>query len=154
MPGKKPTPAQADLLLQLYDLRREARLRQARDWFIKNYHAQSMEDFNRLCPPNSEENASFRMVITYWEMVCALLNCGLLHEDLFFETTGEQYAVWDRLKSILPAFRQMLGDKHALEHLETAARRYEKWQNKRAPGSLEKRRQMMAQMAAAAARRG
>ena len=67
MPGKRPTPTQARLHLQLYDLRREARLRQARDWFLQNYFPKEPEDMLRLAPPGSPENASMRMVLSYWD---------------------------------------------------------------------------------------
>jgi hypothetical protein len=146
MPKAKPTSAQVDLHLRLYELRREPKLRAARAWFEKNFTAQTLEDVQRLAPPGSEENAYFRMIISYWEMVCALLDYGLLHEDLFFETTGEQYLVWERVKPLVPAWRQMFGNPRMVEHLESAARRYEKWYERRAPGSLEKLRAMMATM--------
>ncbi len=40
----KPTHEQAQLHLQIYDMRREARLRQARDWFFKNYFVDNLDD--------------------------------------------------------------------------------------------------------------
>jgi hypothetical protein len=144
--GKKPTPAQVDLLLRLYELRREAKLRQARAWFEKNLFLEKPEDAERLAPLGSEENAYFRMVVTYWEMVCALLNYGLLHEDLFFETTGEQYMVWVRCEPVMASWRQMF-DPKACHNLEEAARRYEKWRERRAPGSVKRMREMLAAMA-------
>ena len=85
----KPTHEQAQLQLQVYDLRREARLRQARDWFQKNYHAETFEEAMRIGMPGTEGGTNVGMVIGYWEQACALLNHGLLHEDLFFETNGE-----------------------------------------------------------------
>jgi len=116
--GKKPTPAQVDLLLRLYELRRETKLRAARDWFAKNFFVEKPEDIERVAPMGSEENAYFRMVVTYWEMVCALLGYGLLHEDFFFETTGEQYMVWVRIQPVLGAWRQQFNDPKMLQHLE------------------------------------
>src|SRR3989304_1056293 len=106
MPNEKPTHADAELLLKLYDLRREARLRQARDWFFNKFAPTSMQEMQQLAPPGSDENAYMRMVTSYWETACALLNHGLIHEDLFFETTGEQYMVWVRLEPFLPEIRQ------------------------------------------------
>lgn len=144
MPKGKPTPAQVDLLLRLYEMRRETKLRAAREWFGRKFRPQTMEDWQRLAPPESEEDAYARMSITYWEIVCALLNYGFLHEDLFFETTGEQYMFWERLKPLVPAMRQMFGDPQMLGNLEKAARRYEKWYERRAPGALGKMRAMMA----------
>src|SRR5271168_5062887 len=63
------THEQVNLLLRLYDLRRESRLREARDWFGANFHVKNIEDVNRLCPLGSKENTNMRMVLGYWEMV-------------------------------------------------------------------------------------
>ena len=149
MPAKvtetKPTYEQAQLHLQLYEQRREARLREARDWFFKNYFVNTMEDSMRIAAPGTENGALVMMVFSYWEQACALLNYGLLHEDLFFETSGEFYGVWDRLKKVLPEFREKFGDKHMLENLEKAAERFEQWAERRSPGSINKMRDMMKQ---------
>src|SRR5215467_11950073 len=92
--GTKPTHEQAQLHLQVYDLRREARLRQARDWFQQNYRAETMEEAMKLAAPGTENGTYVGMVIGYWEQACSLLNYGLLNEDLFFETSGEFFFVW------------------------------------------------------------
>ena len=63
----KPTVAQAQLQLQLYDLRREARIRQAREWYLQSFFPETLEDLQRLAPPGSQENASMRMVVSYWD---------------------------------------------------------------------------------------
>src|SRR5438045_4238755 len=94
----KPTYEQAQLHLQLYEQRREARLREARDWFFKNYFVSTMEDSMRIAAPGTDNGALAMMVFSYWEQACALLNYGLLHEDLFFETTGEFFGVWERTR--------------------------------------------------------
>jgi hypothetical protein len=83
------------------------------------------------------------MVVTYWEMVCALLNHGLLHEELFFETSGEQYLVWVRLQPIVGEMRKMFS-RRSFGHLEAAAKKYEKWCEKRERGFIQRLRQMMA----------
>ena len=141
----KPTHEQAQLHLQVYDLRREPRLRQARDWFQQHYNVQTFDEAMKFMQPDSEGGTSIGMVIGYWEQACALLNYGLLHEGLFFETSGEFYIVWDKLKKVLPEFREKFGDKHMLENLEKAAERYEAWAERRSPGSIEKMRNMMNQ---------
>ena len=91
----KPTHEQAQLHLKVYDQRREPKLREARDWFAKNYIVNSVEDAMRIAPMGSETGTYVGMVIGYWEQTCALLNYGLLNEDLFFETTGEFFGVWE-----------------------------------------------------------
>jgi len=102
----KPTHEQAQLHLQVYEQRREAKLRQARDWFFKNYHVQNLDDAMRIAPMGSEAGAFASMVMSYWEQACALLNYGLLHEDLFFETSGEFFGVWESIKPVVPQFRE------------------------------------------------
>jgi hypothetical protein len=122
----KPTYEQAQLHLQVYDQRREAKLRQARDWFFKNYQVASLDDAMRVAPMGSETGAFASMVISYWEKACALLNYDLLHEDLFFETSGEFFGVWEMVKPVVPAFRRFVAKTFCV-NLEKAAQRYEKW---------------------------
>jgi hypothetical protein len=81
----KPTHEQAQLHLQVYDVRREARLRQARDWFAKDYLVNFIEDAMRVAAPGTEAASFAGMVVCYWEQACALLNYGLLPEDFFLK---------------------------------------------------------------------
>lgn len=142
----KPTHEQAQLHLQVYDLRREARLRQARDWFSKNYFAETFEEAMRVAAPMSENGTNFMMVVSYWEQACALLNYGLLHEGLFFETSGEFFGVWERVKPIIPSLRERFSNKTFAANLEKAAQRYETWTETRSPGQIAAMRQFMKQM--------
>jgi hypothetical protein len=144
----KPTHEQAQLHLQVYDLRREARLRQARDWFFKNYIVETVEQSMKLAAPGTEAGAFAMMVLSYWEQACALLNYDLLHEDLFFETSGEFFGVWERVKPIIPGLRKQWVSDHAFENLEKAANRFEAWSEKRQPGHIAAMRQFMKQMSA------
>ncbi len=120
-------------------MRREEKLRKARDWFLQNYHPRTLDEGNRLTPTGSDESAYARMVTTYWDQACALLNYGLLHEQLFFETTGEFFAVFEQIRPILREVRERYGYPPYLQHLEKAAQRYEKWIKRRAPRMLEER---------------
>jgi hypothetical protein len=147
----KPTYEQAQLHVQVYDLRREARLRQARDWFLKNYIVSTFEDAMRIAAPGTEEGALAGMVISYWEQACALLNYGLLHEDLFFETSGEFFGVWELVKPIVPQARERFANKQFLGHLEKVAQRYESWMERRSPGHVVAMRQFMQQARAQSA---
>ena len=146
--ANKPTHEQAQLHLQVYDLRREARLRQARDWFQQNYRAETFDDAMRIAPPGTENGAFGGMVIGYWEQACALLNYGLLHEDLFFETSGEFFGVWELLKPVVPEFREKFAEKNLLANLEQAANRFEAWSEQRSPGHIAAMRQFMQQQRA------
>src|SRR5438045_9496196 len=142
----KPTHEQAQLHLQVYEMRREARLRQARDWFFKNHFVENLDDAMRIAAPGTETGALAMMVTSYWEQACALLNYGLLHEDLFFETTGEFFGVWERIKPTLEEGRKRFSSKGYLAHLEKAAKRYEAWIEQRSPGNLAAMRKMMDEM--------
>ena len=142
----KPTHEQAQLHLQVYELRREARLRQGRDWFFQNYFVETLDDAMRIAAPGSEGGALAMMVLSYWEQTCALVDYGLLHEDLFFETTGEFFGVWELVKPIVPQAREKWADKTFLAHLESVAKRYETWKETRSPGHIAAMREFMKQM--------
>ena len=142
----KPTHEQAQLHLQVYEMRREARLRQARDWFFKNYFVDSVDDAMRIAAPGTENGAFAAMVVSYWEQACALLNYGLLHEDLFFETSGEFFGIWERVKPSVPQARERFKMNGYLAHMEKAAKRYEAWSETRSPGHIAAMREFMKQM--------
>lgn len=140
------THEQVNLLLKLYDTRREPRLREAREWFAANFHPNSPEDVMRLCPPGSRENAYMRMVLSYWEMVASIESRGLIDEDFFFENTVEQWMVFEQVKPVLAAWRAMFSSPKFLSLLEEQCKRLEAWREKRNPGSNEATRKMIAQM--------
>ncbi|MGH9608166.1 MAG: DUF4760 domain-containing protein [Bryobacteraceae bacterium] len=142
----KPTHEQAQLHLQVFELRRETRLRQAREWLFHNYFVNSMEDAMRLAAPGTEGGAFTMMVFSYWEQACALLNYGLLHEDLFFETSGEFFGVWERIRPVIQEGRELFANKQFLAHLEKAANRFEAWTEARSPGQIAAMRDFMKQM--------
>ena len=147
----KPTHEQAQLHLQVYDLRREARLREARDWFQRNYNPKTFDEAIRIAPPGSENSTFVGMVIGYWEQASTLLNYGLLHEDLFFETSGEFFGVWELLKPVVPEFREKFADPNLLSNLEKAAQRFETWSERRSPGHIAAIRKFMQEQRAQAA---
>jgi hypothetical protein len=141
-----PTHEQGQLQLQLFDLRRESRLRQARDWFTSNYFADNFEEAMKIAPMGTEAGTSYIMVVTYWDQACAYLNHGLLNEDLFFETSGEFFFVWERVKPAIKEGRKVFSNPLFLAHLEKAAARFETWIEGRAPGHIAAMRQLMGTM--------
>lgn len=141
-----PTHEQAQLQLELYDLRREAKMRQARDWFFKNYWADTFDDSMKLAAPGSENGAYVMMVLSYWEQACSMLNHGLLHEDLFFENNGEFFGTFERIRGLLPQFREKFMYKQWMENMEKASNRFEAWMEKRSPGHIAGMRQWMQTM--------
>jgi hypothetical protein len=102
----------------------------------------------RIAPMGSETGTFVSMVISYWEQACALLNYDLLHEDLFFETSGEFFGVWEMVKPVVPAFRERFVAKTFCSNLEKAAQRFEKWSESRSPGNIAAMREFMKQMRA------
>jgi hypothetical protein len=139
-----PDHHDAELLLQLYDLRREEKLRLARAWFAREFQADL--EFARQYPPGSEENAFFRMVVSYWEMAASIVNNGLISQELFFESTGEFFGVWEKVKPSIETLRENFKNPHLWKNLELLAAHYEDWMNKRAPGAIEAYRQRLCGM--------
>jgi hypothetical protein len=140
---ENPDNYDAELLLRLYELRREEKLRRAREWMIGRFQADSVEDFNSQFPLGSEENAFFRMAVSYWDMAASLVNHGLLKEDLFFENTAEFWLTWEKVKHLAPAIREARKNPLAWKNLETLAHKYEQWMAPRAPEALDAFRQRL-----------
>jgi len=143
------THQQADLLLKLYEIRREPRLRQARAWFVENFNATNMQEATALCPPGSDNNAFMRQVLSYWEMCANMVNRGLVDEEFFFENTGEQFVVWERFKLVVNEIRAAFKNPLFMAQLEEHCKRLEAWREKRAPGATAAFREYMKQQAAA-----
>ena len=133
----RPTFDDVKLILQLYEMRREPRLREARQWFSASFKVKAMQDFAALCPPGSEPNASFRMVTTYWEMVASFLTSGVLSVDLFYQSGRELLFVWERVRDLVPAIREQYVNPLEMKNLEAAAAAYIEWWSANAPGAYE-----------------
>jgi len=126
-----------NLIVKLYDMRREERMRQARAWFVASFRAKTMEEFASICPPGSEQNASFRMVVSYWEMVASFLTTGVLNAELFYQSGRELLFVWERLRDLAPSFREQYKHQYEYKNLEAAAKTYIDWWTTQAPGAYE-----------------
>jgi hypothetical protein len=124
----------ANLVLRLFELRREAKMRVAREWFAANFSPSSLEDAQKLAPMGSEENAYLRMVTSYWEMACSFLTAGVLNQELFFQSGGEMLFVWERIREIVPGLRATFKNPHMYRNLEAAGNAYIKWMEASAPG--------------------
>ena len=134
---------EVNLMLRLYDLRREPRLREARAWFVDHFHAGTPEEVMQKYPQGSQENTYIRMVISYWEMVASIVNRGLINDELFFESNGEVWVVWDRMRTIVPTWRAAFKNPTLFSGIEETCKRLEAWRERRAPGSAVAMRQMM-----------
>jgi hypothetical protein len=116
----RPTYDDANLILRLYEMRREERMRHARAWFTgKCKGVQSYEELITLAPGGSDENASYRMVVTYWDLVSSFIVSGILHRELFFQSGRELLLVWERVRPFLPSMREAYKDPNYLKNLET-----------------------------------
>lgn len=98
---------ESNLLLKLYDLRREEKMRIARDWVFANFNPQSAKDVDSVM--FSEHGANVRMVISYWDMAAAMVNRGAIAVDFFNTTNGEHYGVFAKLEPLLGELRSSYG---------------------------------------------
>ncbi len=136
---RKPTQADGELLLRLYDIRREPELRRARKWFLSEFQPSGWPEIKARYLTQSDEDRWLRMTIGYWEMVGALVNHGVLHAELFFDPTSEDMDVWRRCEpwiegaraDIRPTYLQHL-EKMAKDHAAFRARQVEALERRRA----------------------
>lgn len=133
----KPTYDDANLILRLYEMRRETRMRQARGWFVAQCKFKTYDELLKLTPGGSEENASYRMVITYWDMVASFVTSGVLHRELFFQSGRELLLVWERVRAVIADIRQAQKDPFLYQHLETVGIEYGKYYQTRSPEAYE-----------------
>ena len=103
---------EAGLILKLYELRRETKMREARDWFFREFNPQSMADFSEALM--GDHSAHLRMVVSYWEMAAALVNQGAICLDLFVSTNGEHLGVFMKIEPLLADIRKMFGPRYAV----------------------------------------
>jgi hypothetical protein len=102
-----PTKTDADLILRLYEIRREESMRRAREWFTTEFNPQSAQDlFNIIV---GEHSADFRMVLSYWDMVATFVNYGLIDEALFNDINTEHVAVYAKVQPFVEEIRAMAG---------------------------------------------
>jgi hypothetical protein len=116
----KPTHHDVNLILKLYELRREPRLRKARGW-LAGYKASNAAEHQAACPPGSEEEISYRMVTSYWDMASSFVTSGALNQELFLQSAGEVLFVWEKTKGTIADTRKAIGVPTYLSNLETVA---------------------------------
>jgi hypothetical protein len=104
-----PTYEDARLVLRLYDLRREARMREARNWYVAHFSPDSVADVLEAYAPGTAENANLRMIMGYWDMAASFVLRGVLHEELFLDSAGEMLYVWAKIGAFVPELREKLG---------------------------------------------
>jgi hypothetical protein len=129
------TRADVDLILKLYEMRREETMRKARKFLVEEFYAESAKEFMEKYPPGTDKNAYFRQVLTYWEMVAAFVHRGLLDKELLFETAAEFHIYWEKVRATVLDLRKMRNMPFYLKHLENLTAEHKAFMEKNAPGS-------------------
>src|ERR1022692_4627670 len=143
---KKPTATDDQLIMQLYDLRREAEIRKARSWWLGEFWPQSADDFMKVAGAmGSQENNWLRQVTGYWSMAVSFVLQGALSEELFIQpaVSGEMFVIFAKVHPFLKELREKLGDPEAFANIEKVIT-HTKWGKNRLQFML-KRVEMMRQ---------
>ena len=117
-----PTPTEsAELILKLYELRREPVLREARAWFTGALNAATREEFGQMV---REKDAWFRMVVSYWDMAASLVTFKAIDREMFNASNGELFGVFAKIEPFLDQMRTKWNMPDYLTHLEQVARQF------------------------------
>jgi hypothetical protein len=150
--AKKATAADAQLIMQLYDLRREAEMRKARHWWAGEFFPQSADDFMKVARAyGTQENAWLRQVSGYWGIVTSFVLQGVLNEELFLQPgfSGELFVIYAKIHPFVKELREKLEDPEFFADVEKAVTRT-KWGKNRLK-FIMKRVEMMRQRMASKA---
>jgi hypothetical protein len=120
MSTQQATYEDANLILKLYELRREEKLRAARDWFSLKFLPGSLEDFKVVRDLGSVENTYFRMVTSYWDMAASFVADGVLNAEMFLQSGGEIFFLWAKVEEFVPHLRESIGAPYYLANIEKA----------------------------------
>lgn len=105
----------AELILKLYELRREATMREARNWFF-GFSPKSLDDV--VATLFGEKSGFFRMVISYWDMAASFVNNGAIDSQMFNDANGEHIFVYAKVEPYISALREQFRNPDFLAHLE------------------------------------
>src|SRR5437667_5696617 len=112
-----PTPFEsAQLKLKLFDLRREPVLREARSWFLNEFNPETVAELVALV--RGERNASFRMVLGYWDMAASLVTSGAIDADAFRAAHGEIFVTFSKIQPFLAEMRTVSSETDFCKHVE------------------------------------
>jgi hypothetical protein len=131
--AKKASATDAQLLMQLYDLRREAEMRRARQWWLSEFWPDSADDFLKVAmTPGAKENNWMRQVASYWGMAASFVLQGALSEELFLRpaSSGEMFIMFGKVWPFLGELRERLSDPEAFRDVEKVITR-SKWGRER-----------------------
>jgi hypothetical protein len=119
--AKKPTAADAHLILKLYDLRREPEMRKARSWWVGEFWPENADDFAKVAGAGgTPQNNWLRQVGGYWSMAAAFVLQGALNEELFIQpaVSGEMFLLYAKVQPFIKELREKMGDPHMFENIE------------------------------------
>ncbi len=111
--GKKASAKDAELILKLYELRRETELRKARNWWLWEFSPRNADDFLKVANASgTQENNWLRQGGSYWGMAASFVRQGLLDEELFLRPacSGEMFFMFAKVYPFLAELREKLGD--------------------------------------------
>ena len=123
---KKPTTADAELILKLYDLRREAEIRKARNWWMATFWPENADDFMKIAlAAGTQENNWLRQVPGYWELAASLVVHGTLNETLFLEPafSGEMFLIFAKIHPFLKEVREKMQNPRMLANVESVIKK-------------------------------
>ena len=106
----------ADLIMKLYDLRREPVMREARSWII-SFFPESVEDIMKTMI-DPETSSKFRMVTTYWDMAASFVNRGAIDEEMFFDSGNECWVVFSKIQPFVEGVRKTIENPNFLKNME------------------------------------
>ncbi len=106
----------AELILKLYDLRREATMREARNWMVSFFPESAADIMQAMI--KSETSAFYRMVTSYWDMAASFVNHGAIDEEMFADAHGEHFIVFSKIEPFLPELRETMSSPNMLANLE------------------------------------
>lgn len=108
----------ADSILKLYELRRDAQMREARQWYFTNFAPESAMDIIALYRGGERASANFRMITSYWDMACSFVLNGAIDEKIFLDSGTEHIFVYAKIQPFLAEIRQMFHEPDYLLNLE------------------------------------
>ncbi|HZR28702.1 MAG TPA: hypothetical protein VFA71_07965 [Terriglobales bacterium] len=145
-----PSAKDAQIVMQLYDLRRETRMREAREYLAVQFFPESAEDFIKIATTfGSKENAYFRQVFSYWNMAASLVVQGVVDKNLFNTWASEMYFLWAKIQPYISEVRAVMGVAEFLQHVETVVEGDAEGRKRRQ--HLQQRQKKIREMRAAAA---
>jgi hypothetical protein len=125
-------------VLELYKIRTEPLMREARAWFVSEFAPRSGKEVVQLLLSGQQQSAQYRMVSSYWETAASLVNNGGIDEQLFLEANSEHVVIFAKLQPFVAEIRETIGEPDYLKHLEQLVMKIPNIERK-----LENRKQLL-----------